>query len=149
MAEEIRQISDFKRVVLRGWGKLILRKGDAEALVVEADEEFLSKVSSVVENETLELQVGRKFLDALHSKLDSGSKVFFIDQLPYDGFKRRIDNKGNTLEMRTLPDGRKFEIVKNFPSEDEVKEVLSGIADDIQFTVHLNEKSWSVVYRVR
>ena len=91
----------------------------------------------------------RRILAALHSKLAPGSLVLFVDQTPYDGDLRRLDSCGNTLEQLFLPDGRAFEIVKNFPTEAEMHGYLAGIADDVQYVVKPNEKSWSVTYSTR
>lgn len=91
----------------------------------------------------------RGFLAALHSKLEPGAQVLFVDQLPYDGAVRRQDAAGNTLERRNLPDGRSFEIVKNFPSEQEVHEALAAYAQDVRYVKHEEEGSWSVTYRAK
>ena len=89
------------------------------------------------------------FLSALHARLVPGALVLFVDQLRYDGPRRRQDAEGNTLEARTLPDGRRFEIVKNFPSTEEVAEVLRDLADDVEVVERPAEKSWSVSYRTK
>jgi len=89
------------------------------------------------------------FLAALHSKLVPGAFVLFVDQLPYGGHVRRQDAGGNTLEQRPLPDGRSFEIVKNFPTKDDVRNALAGISDSVQYNQRPDEKSWSVTYTTK
>jgi demethylmenaquinone methyltransferase/2-methoxy-6-polyprenyl-1,4-benzoquinol methylase len=89
------------------------------------------------------------FLATLHSKLAPEAIVMFVDQLPYDGFIRKQDDEGNTLEQRILPGGRSFMVVKNFPTEREVKAALAGIADDIQYTERPGEQSWDVRYKTK
>lgn len=89
------------------------------------------------------------FLAALHRKLIPGVLVLFNDQLPYGGFHREQDNEGNTLEQRTLPNGRSFMIVKNFPDEEEIKNALSAFAKDIRYTQRPDEDSWEVTCRTK
>ena len=91
----------------------------------------------------------KTFLAALHKKLVPGAIVMFVDQLPYDGFIREKDAEGNTLEQRILPDGRSFMIVKNFPTEQEVIDALTGFADGIRYVERPDEKNWDVTYRTR
>ncbi len=86
------------------------------------------------------------FLTALHSRLVPGAVVMFVDQLPYAGHIRSQDSDGNTLERRPLPDGRAVDIIKNFPTEAELRGALRGIAEDVQYVARPDEKSWTVVY---
>ncbi|KKL68522.1 hypothetical protein LCGC14_2124130 [marine sediment metagenome] len=86
------------------------------------------------------------FLTSLHSKMLPGAFVLFVDQLPYDGHVRRQDPGGSTLEQRSLPDGRSFEIVKNFPSKEDIHNALTGVADNVQYVERPDEKSWNVTY---
>jgi len=89
------------------------------------------------------------FLIALHSKLAPGAPVLFTDQLRYDGPCRRVDADGNVIESRSLPDGRMFEVVKNFPTAAEVAEALGTMANNVEYVARTEEKSWTVTYTTR
>jgi demethylmenaquinone methyltransferase/2-methoxy-6-polyprenyl-1,4-benzoquinol methylase len=85
------------------------------------------------------------FLKVLVSKLEPGSPVVFVDQLPYrwDG-SRRFDDEGNLLEERRLRDGSCYEVVKNFPTESEVGDALSSFAIDVQYYLSPDGHWWMV-----
>ncbi len=91
----------------------------------------------------------KSFLTSLHSRLTPGALVLFNDQLPYDGFYRKQDNDGNTLEQRILPNTRSFMIVKNFPDEQEIRTALAAFAEDIEYRRVDQDKWWEVTYRVK
>lgn len=90
-----------------------------------------------------------EFLAAMHGKLSPGAIVMFVDQLPYDAPGRRRDRSGNIWETRMLPDGRSFEIIKNFPCEQEIHLALSNIAENIRYVERPDERSWDVTYNTR
>lgn len=85
-------------------------------------------------------------LAALHSKVIPDALVLFVDQLPYESQSRRSDPEGNLLEERTLPDGQTFEIVKNFPTEQELRGYLAGMANSIVYTEYPEQKYWTIAY---
>ena len=91
----------------------------------------------------------RGFLEVLHAKLLPGAVVLFVDQLPYEHEYVRLDGQGNRLESRWLEDGRVFEVVKNFPTEAEIRAALEGIADDVRYVEYPGERSWNLTYRVK
>ncbi len=69
----------------------------------------------------------KTFLNIFHSKLQSDALVIFIDNLYTKNSTTpisRIDNEGNTYQIRALEDGRKYEIVKNFPKKNEFAPIL-------------------------
>ena len=95
----------------------------------------------------------RAFLTALHGKLVPGAKVLFVDQLRYEvsylkgmAADRREDAEGNTIERRVLSDGRRFEIVKNFPSEDELIQALQGLGEEVVYVERAEERHWNLTY---
>jgi SAM-dependent methyltransferase len=87
------------------------------------------------------------FLGKLQKKLEPGASVVFVDQLPYehDG-RRRLDEEGNLLEQRRLSDGSCYEIVKNFPTETEVCDVLNGFAKKMFYYPSSDGRVWIIHY---
>jgi SAM-dependent methyltransferase len=68
-----------------------------------------------------------RFLDGLHARLESGSRIVFLDNRFVAGSSTAIsrrDEDGNTYQQRTLDDGSMNEVLKNFPSVEEITDVL-------------------------
>lgn len=91
----------------------------------------------------------RQFLNALCGVLAPGALVMFMDQLPYENVVRTTDAGGNLLEERSLPGGRKFSVIKNFPSEAELRDAITPFAADFSYNARPAEGSWEVVWRVK
>ncbi len=90
------------------------------------------------------------FLSVLHSKLQSGAFVLFVDQIPsaYEAKGRHKNEAGDFVEERTLPDRKKYEIVKNFPTEKEAFDLLKDSAKDIVYREYLEEHAWNLNYTI-
>lgn len=92
----------------------------------------------------------RSFLVNLHSKLAPGARVIFLDALPYHHRgARRVDENGDLLEERTLRNGKKFDVIKNFPDRAEILSVLEGIAEQVVYKSYRSESYWTVTYLTR
>jgi SAM-dependent methyltransferase len=75
------------------------------------------------------------FLKGFHAKLGPGRLVVFADNSlkgTRHPFTRR-DAEGNTYQTRRLEDGREYEVLKNIPTEAELRDYLEGIAADIVY----------------
>ncbi len=88
----------------------------------------------------------RELLSVLHKKLTPGALVVFADQLLYEWADRRRDQEGNLLEHRTLRDGSRWEIVKNFPTEQEIAEQLAGLAAPFSYREYPEAGYWTLTY---
>ena len=74
------------------------------------------------------------FLKIFHSKLRHGAPVVFIDNIYVERNSTPIfrkDNEGNTYQIRKLEDGSEHEVLKNFPSDQELHETLSSFTSDL------------------
>lgn len=92
----------------------------------------------------------RDFLSTFHGRLQPGSLVAFVDNTYVEGSNTpmagRVDEEGNTYSRRVLESGRQYEILKNFPTEAEIREVLGSQASAIEhFT---STYYWCVSYRM-
>ncbi|TET59506.1 MAG: class I SAM-dependent methyltransferase [Candidatus Stahlbacteria bacterium] len=91
----------------------------------------------------------RNFLLNLHKKLISEAFVLFADHLPHyleKEIKVNYNEDGDRLEERILKNRKKYLVVKNFPSKEEIYSSLSGLAKNINFQEY--EGYWELYYTV-
>ena len=77
----------------------------------------------------------RDFLKNLQRAFAPGATIVFIDNTFVAGSSTpisRTDNEGNTYQMRKLDDGSTHEVLKNFPTEDELRLAVDGLASHMQ-----------------
>jgi len=89
------------------------------------------------------------FVSNLHARLITGSKVILIDMCLRDAFEKEFshyDMDGNRVSKRSLPDGREFQVVKNFPTAKEMTDILFPLAKNIEFREFDFLKRWLVMY---
>jgi ubiquinone/menaquinone biosynthesis C-methylase UbiE len=92
------------------------------------------------------------FIESLHTKLHKGARVIFIDMLPSESLDQMFshyDKEGNLIHKRSLPEREEFYVVKNFPTEKELKEVFKGLVKDFEFYQYLPLKRWMLTYTRR
>jgi demethylmenaquinone methyltransferase/2-methoxy-6-polyprenyl-1,4-benzoquinol methylase len=68
------------------------------------------------------------FLQSLHGRLVSGARVVMFDNRYVAGAMHPVaerDAEGNTYQRRRLSDGSENRVLKNFPSEEELRACLS------------------------
>jgi demethylmenaquinone methyltransferase/2-methoxy-6-polyprenyl-1,4-benzoquinol methylase len=94
----------------------------------------------------------RPFVTGLKDRLRPRSRVVIIDMLSNERLNRwfsHYDDDGNLIHKRDFPDGEVFEVVKNFPTELELLEVLSGLADDIEYREHDILHRWMLTFATK
>ena len=91
-----------------------------------------------------------EFLASLHARLRSGASVLLLDNRYVEGSSTPLcgrDADGNTYQLRRLADGSKTRLLKNFPSEAELRRGLSPHA--AVFSYEALEYYWLVEYRLK
>jgi demethylmenaquinone methyltransferase/2-methoxy-6-polyprenyl-1,4-benzoquinol methylase len=76
------------------------------------------------------------FLAGLHAALRPAARVVFLDNLYVPGSSTpvsRRDSHANSYQRRKLADGSEYEVLKNFPDEQEVERLLAGLARNLLF----------------
>ena len=87
------------------------------------------------------------FLAALHARLPEASSVLFIDNNYVQGSSTpisRVDEEGNSYQLRRLDNGETFEVLKNFSTEAELRAVVAPFAAKIE--VRLFQYYWALLY---
>lgn len=88
------------------------------------------------------------FLASLHGRLESQGVVVMVDNRYVEGSSTpvsRTDAEGNSYQVRRLRDGRTYEVLKNFPGEEELRSSLSEVAGS--FSCTMLDYYWLVHYR--
>src|SRR5687767_2578557 len=89
------------------------------------------------------------FLAHLHSRLAPGARVAFMDNTYFEGSSTpvsRRDADGNTYQSRRLADGSSHEVLKNFPSVQELRQRVGRYGTDVEVTEY--EYYWVASYRI-
>jgi SAM-dependent methyltransferase len=90
------------------------------------------------------------FLDGLHRRLGAGAVIFLGDNQAYEGMRDQpyaLPGAADTYELRALPDGSRYEIVKNYFSEDDLRAIFAPRASELQ--VVMGTYWWWLWYTVR
>lgn len=75
------------------------------------------------------------FLAQLRNNLGAGTMLVMIDNTYVEGSSTviaRTDLEGNTYQIRTLPDGERYEVLKNFPTDSALRKKLAAFVRDIR-----------------
>jgi demethylmenaquinone methyltransferase/2-methoxy-6-polyprenyl-1,4-benzoquinol methylase len=92
-----------------------------------------------------------EFLAALHRRLMPGSTVLFLDDLPDDSRKTRAGQSGDLLRQRRLRSGAEYEVIKNYPTQEQLMNALRTIAEDVVYARHVigGCDYWIVTYKTK
>lgn len=88
-----------------------------------------------------------QFLTRWHARLCSGATIFLGDNMRRaDDPDRLLSRPGDpdTYEIRRLPDGNQYTIIKNYYTADELHGIFAPVADDLQITI--GQRWWWLSY---
>ena len=91
-----------------------------------------------------------RFLASLHRRLEPGARVVLFDNVYIDGSSTPIaerDAEGNTYQLRPLADGSQNRVLKNFPTESDLRTALQPHA--ARFAYRALEYYWLVEYDLK
>jgi 2-polyprenyl-3-methyl-5-hydroxy-6-metoxy-1,4-benzoquinol methylase len=92
----------------------------------------------------------KEFLVGVSSHLRPGAKIVFVDNRYVEGSNHPIsecDDEGNTYQTRKLADGTTHRVLKNFPTESELMEMLDETGVNCRFTNF--EYYWAFEYEAK
>lgn len=93
-----------------------------------------------------------QFIESLHRKLRPGARVVFLDMLRTPELEKwfsHIDDEGNVVQKRTLPNGRTYRVIKNFPPGRQLRDQLGNRAVDIEYQEDKALLRWVLAYSTR
>ena len=87
------------------------------------------------------------FLAQFHRAFAPGATIVFMDNVYVKGSSTplsRTDAEGNTYQTRRLDDASTHEVLKNFPTEEGLRQTLDGLACEIR--IKFLEYYWILAY---
>jgi len=127
--------------------KVEFRIGDADALDAQAGE-FDAGVAMFWLSHVPQSRLDA-FLTQLHARLGQGATVYMADNVYVPGvggdLVTRPDSE-DTYKRRRLASGRQYEIVKNYHTREQLRELLQPRAAELR--IHFGECYWWSSYRV-
>jgi len=91
----------------------------------------------------------RDFLLGLHAALAPGALVVVLDNLYVEGSSTPIgepDEAGDTWQLRALADGSTHRVLKNFPSEAELRQLTAGLCEAFEYRAW--QYYWAAAWRL-
>lgn len=91
----------------------------------------------------------KQFITLFHSKVQPNALIIFIDNRHVKRSSTsisRMDIHGNTYQIRKLEDGREYEILKNFPTKKEIRDILENKVKNLK--IQFLKYFWIVSYNI-
>ena len=130
-------------------GKVTFIKDDAFSLKSVPNQEFDGGFSGFWWSHIPKAQLAA-FLTVFHAKLAPGARVLFADNSYVSGSNHpisRADADGNMYQERTLANGTRYEVLKNFPAQQELEEAVRAYGTGIDYEA--SAYYWSLSYTLK
>ena len=130
-------------------GKVMFLEDDAFSLLSVPVQEFSGGFSGFWWSHIPKSQIDL-FLAAFHAKLVPGARVMFADNCYVEGSNHpvsRTDEDGNTYQERILGNGTHYEVLKNFPSRQDLVDAVAAYGTDIDYEA--GAYYWRLSYTLR
>ena len=91
-----------------------------------------------------------RFLASLRQRLGQNALLVMVDNVYVEGTSTpiaRTDLQGNTFQIRRLPDGTRYEVLKNFPSDSGLRKRLGPYLKEIR--IQRVEHYWMLSGRLK
>lgn len=127
------EVLEIARAKPRVGDNVVFRREDAYALP-ELPQRFSGGLAGFWWSHVPKARL-RAFLTGLHRAFAPGATMVFLDNAYVPGNSTPIsrrDAEGNTYQRRTLSDGSTHEVLKNFPTEEELRQALHGLASNVR-----------------
>jgi demethylmenaquinone methyltransferase/2-methoxy-6-polyprenyl-1,4-benzoquinol methylase len=143
--EEVLAIARFKPIDTR---RTMMLRADAYALPLRP-QRFTGGLAAFWWSHVPKAKL-HDFLRGFHRIFSPGARVVFIDNAYVEGSSTpisRTDEHGDTYQQRGLDDGSRHEVLKNFPTESELRAAVHGMATEVR--VELLRYYWVLSYVLR
>jgi demethylmenaquinone methyltransferase/2-methoxy-6-polyprenyl-1,4-benzoquinol methylase len=143
--DEVLQIARAKNYA----GNVSFQKVDAFNLSLSHQNIFTAGLAAAWWSHLRKTQIG-DFLFQFHRLFSPGSIIVFMDNRFVPGSNTpifRTDAEGNTYQLRKLENGDEHEVLKNFPSEKEVREIIADLTAEISWTEL--QYYWFLTYKLK
>jgi demethylmenaquinone methyltransferase/2-methoxy-6-polyprenyl-1,4-benzoquinol methylase len=91
----------------------------------------------------------QSFIAGFHRHFARGARIVFVDNVYVEGSSTPIsrrDPSGDTYQIRKLDDGSTYEVLKNFPTEHELRAAVHGVGNEAQ--IEFLHYYWTLSYLI-
>ncbi|KQC13325.1 MAG: hypothetical protein APR63_00835 [Desulfuromonas sp. SDB] len=89
-----------------------------------------------------------KFINHLHRQLQDDSVIVMSDNIVHSTYPEYFHQSGDRYELRTLPNGNQYRVIKNLYSPEMISDLLIKYDGNINIQISEDGKMWIATYRL-